>query len=74
MVRTIAPEDAAHRVPARYLPSMASADRERLPALESIAVWLEGAWFRIEERKRVLRNTRLHAAEEPHLRIEVASR
>lgn len=64
VVRTIAPEDAAERVPARYLPSMAAADVGRLPRLETIERWLADVGFRKLERRRVLRNQRLDLADQ----------
>jgi SAM-dependent methyltransferase len=75
LVRTIAPEDAAGRVPARYLPSMAAADVARLPPLAAIEGWLADAGFVLRRRERVLRNHRLDAAAaERRLRVDVASR
>jgi SAM-dependent methyltransferase len=75
IVRTIAPEDAADRVPARYLPSVAAADVARMPPLETIERWLERAGFAPPEWRRLLRNKRLDLAdEERHMRVEVRSR
>ena len=59
LVRTIAPEDVAERIPERYLPSMAAADAARLPRIEQIERWLEEARFDLVETRRVLRNKRL---------------
>ena len=36
LARTIAPEDAADRVPGRYLPRMAAADAARMPRLDAV--------------------------------------
>jgi SAM-dependent methyltransferase len=63
VVRTIAPEDVADRIPERYLPTMAAADAARLPRIEQIERWLEEAGFERVETTRVLRNKRLSLAE-----------
>ena len=66
VVRTIAPEDVAGRIPERYLPTMAAADAERLPRIEQIERWLREAGFERLETTRVLRNKRLSLAEAEH--------
>jgi SAM-dependent methyltransferase len=45
LVRTIAPEDVAGRVPQRFIPRMAAADAARLPSVEAITAWLAQAGF-----------------------------
>jgi ubiquinone/menaquinone biosynthesis C-methylase UbiE len=73
VVRTLTPEDAVERVPARFVPAMAAADAARLPSLRSVTGWLESAGFTGVEAVRHLRNALLDAAEEEQgLRIEVA--
>ena len=75
LVRTIAPEDVADRVPERFVPSMAAADVERLPLLDNIEGWLREAGFVVTERRRVLRNKQLNLAdEERQLLVEARSR
>lgn len=75
LVRTIAPEDAVERVPARYLPSMAAADAARMPRIDAIEGWLADAGFEERERRRCLRNQRLEPAEqERDLLAEVRGR
>jgi SAM-dependent methyltransferase len=75
LVRTIAPEDARERVPERYLPGMAAADAARLPAIETIAGWLEESGFVEVAIERHLRNKRLVFVEqERELRTEVRCR
>jgi ubiquinone/menaquinone biosynthesis C-methylase UbiE len=75
LVRTIAPEDAAGRVPARFFPSMAAADQARMPPVAQIKLWLSDAGLRVGLARRVLRNARLTLAEQvSHAQIEVRSR
>ena len=75
LVRTIAPGDVADRVPERYLPAMAAADRARLPELDTIESWLHAAGLTVVRRERVLRNKRLDFDEQVReLRGEVAGR
>jgi SAM-dependent methyltransferase len=75
VVRTIAPEDAGERVPARYVPAMAEADAARLPSLAAIAGWLEHAGFADIEVKCHRRNKKLTLAEqERDLRTEIEHR
>ena len=75
LVRTIAPEDAVGRVPARFFPSMAAADQARMPRVAQIKLWLSDAGLRIRLARRVLRNARLTLAQQlSHAQIEVRSR
>lgn len=75
VVRTFAPEDAAARVPERFVPSMAAADAARLPSIECVVGWLDAAGFDEVEVERHLRNEQLDLAqEERSLRAEVAGR
>jgi SAM-dependent methyltransferase len=75
LVRTIAPEDAGGRVPARFFPSMAAADQARMPPVALIEGWLSGTGLRTGLPRRVLRNARLTLAEQvSHAQIEVRSR
>jgi SAM-dependent methyltransferase len=75
LVRTIAPEDARARVPARYFPSIAAADEARLPAVVTIEQWLRDAGLVIRDNWRVNRNAPLALAdEERRVRVEVTSR
>jgi ubiquinone/menaquinone biosynthesis C-methylase UbiE len=64
LVRTIAPQDAAGRVPARYLPGMAAADAARLPRIEAVTGWLVRAGFAQVLAERHLRNKTLVLADE----------
>jgi SAM-dependent methyltransferase len=59
VVRTVAPEDVAARVPARFFPSMSAVDTDRMPSLDKIEYWLRDAGFVITERRRVLHNRKL---------------
>lgn len=75
LVRTIAPEDARHRVPERYLPTMAEADEARLPSVELIERWLLENGFALESTVCHLRNKPLVLDEEERaLLTEVRSR
>ena len=75
LVRTIAPADAATRVPARYLPSMAAADVARMPPIGAVEEWLRRAGFVDLEVTRCVRNARLDPETEEHaVRVEVAAR
>jgi ubiquinone/menaquinone biosynthesis C-methylase UbiE len=64
LVRTIAPEDVAGRVPERYLPGMAAADAARLPRIEAVTDWLVQAGFTKVVTERHLRNKPLVLADE----------
>ena len=75
LVRTIAPEDAAERVPARYVTALAKADAARMLRIETVVAWLEQAGFAAVEAERQLRNKVLTLAdEEIALRTEVRAR
>lgn len=75
LVRTIAPEDARGRVPARFFPSMAAADEARMPRVAEIERWLSAAGLRAGPACRVIRNAHLSLAEQVrHAQIEVRSR
>jgi SAM-dependent methyltransferase len=75
LVRTIAPEDVAERVPERYLPAMAAADAARLPRVETVADWLQDAGFVDVAVARHLRNKRLVLRDqERELRVEARCR
>ena len=75
LVRTIAPDDVAERVPERYLPAMAAADAARLPRIEVVADWLEQAGLGQITVARHLRNKRLVLADqERELRTEARFR
>jgi hypothetical protein len=45
VVRTIAPEDVASRVPHRFFPTVAATDAERMPRLDTIETWLRDSGF-----------------------------
>jgi ubiquinone/menaquinone biosynthesis C-methylase UbiE len=75
LVRTIAPEDVAARVPERYLPGMAAADAARLPRIEAVTDWLGQAGFAQVVTERHLRNQPLVLADEERaLLVEARSR
>jgi ubiquinone/menaquinone biosynthesis C-methylase UbiE len=75
VVRTIAPEDVAARVPERFFPSMSAVDTDRMPSLDKIEDWLRDAGFVITERRRVLRNQTLDFSDqERQLLVEVRGR
>jgi SAM-dependent methyltransferase len=75
LVRTIAPEDVADRVPQRFLPMMAAADAARLPSVAAITAWLVQAGVASVTAHRHLRNNRLVLAEvERGLRTEARLR
>lgn len=75
LVRTVAPEDVADRVPERYLPTMAAADAARLPPLEAVIGWLKQAGFAHVTIKRYLRNKAVVLADaERELLTEARSR
>jgi SAM-dependent methyltransferase len=56
LVRTIAPEDAADRLPDRFLPSMAAADETRLIPIDDLVGMLQVAGFGHVSTTHVLRN------------------
>jgi len=62
LVRTIAPENVAGRIPERFLPTMAAADVERLIPVDALERMLEGAGFDRISTRRVLRNKPLTLA------------
>jgi ubiquinone/menaquinone biosynthesis C-methylase UbiE len=75
VVRTVAPDDVARRVPYRFFPTMATTDIERLLPLHSIESWLKAVGFHVSERRAVLRNKKLNLAdEEKSLLVEVHGR
>ncbi len=75
VVRTVAPEEVAARVPYRFFPSMASVDIDRMPPLADVERWLKEAGFHITERRRVLRSKKLDFAEEEQtLLVEFSGR
>lgn len=75
LVRTIAPEDVAERVPERYLPAMAAADAARLPHVDTITDWLQDAGFVDVAAEQYLRNKRLVVEDqERELRVEARCR
>jgi ubiquinone/menaquinone biosynthesis C-methylase UbiE len=75
LVRTIAPEDVAGRVPQRFIPRMAAADAARLPSVEAITAWLVQAGIASVTVHRHPRNNRLDLAEVEHaLRTEASLR
>jgi len=64
VVRTVAPEDVAARVPYRFFPSMSAVDTDRMPRLDEIEGWLEDGGFAVTERRQVLRNKKLNLADQ----------
>jgi ubiquinone/menaquinone biosynthesis C-methylase UbiE len=75
VVRTIAPEDVAARVPERFFRTMSAVDTDRMPSLEKIEDWLRDAGFVITERRRVQRNQTLDFSDqERKLLVEVRGR
>jgi SAM-dependent methyltransferase len=56
LIRTIAPEDAADRLPDRFLPSMAAADEARLIPIDDLVRMLQAAGFGYVSTRHVLRN------------------
>jgi len=75
VVRTVAPEDVAARVPYRFFPSMSAVDTDRMPPLDQIEGWLKYAGFTVTERRRVPRGKRLDLAdEERKLTVEFCGR
>lgn len=75
VVRTIAPEDVAARVPARFFSSMAAVDTARMPSLGDIEGWLRDAEFIITEHRKVLHNRKLDLADqERKLLVELRGR
>lgn len=75
VVRTVAPEDVASRVPHRFFPTMAATDAERMPPLDTIETWLRNAGFIATDRRRVLRNTKVNVAyEEQQMLVEASGR
>jgi SAM-dependent methyltransferase len=75
LVRTIDPDDAVGRVPTRYLPSMAAADKGRMPTIASIVEWLATSGFVDITVTRHDRNAVLDLAnEERAVRTEVEAR
>lgn len=75
VVRTVATEDVAARVPERFFPSMSAVDTARMPALGDIEGWLRDAGFSITESRKVLRNQKLDLADqERKLLVEIRGR
>jgi ubiquinone/menaquinone biosynthesis C-methylase UbiE len=75
VVRTVAPEDVADRVPYRFFPSMSAVDTDRMPQLDQIEGWLKNAGFVVTECRRVPRGRMLDLAdEERKLTVEFATR
>jgi SAM-dependent methyltransferase len=75
VVRTIAPEDAVTRVPARFLPSMRAADAARMLPIETIVECLDRSGFASILVTRHARNAALDlATEERAVRVEVQAR
>ena len=75
VIRTIAPEDAAERVPARFFPSMAAADVARMPPIDEIEALLARAGLVVTSTFRSLRNATLDFDREAEAaRTEIASR
>jgi ubiquinone/menaquinone biosynthesis C-methylase UbiE len=75
VVRTVAPEDVAARVPYRFFPSMSAVDTDRMPPLDEVEGWLKDAGFVVTERRRVLRSKKLDLAdEERNLLVEFHGR
>ena len=64
VIRTVAPEDVATRVPYRFFPSMSAVDTDRMPPLDQIEGWLKDAGFVATERRRVPRGKKLDLADE----------
>jgi SAM-dependent methyltransferase len=64
VVRTVAPEDVAARVPYRFFPSMSAVDTDRMPPLDVVEGWLKDAGFVVTGRRRVLRSKKLDLADE----------
>lgn len=64
VVRTIASRDVAARVPYRFFPSMSATDTGRMPPLERIEGWLQGAGFVVTGRRRIFRNRKLNLADQ----------
>jgi SAM-dependent methyltransferase len=59
LVRTIAPEDVASRIPERYLLAMAAADEARVIPIDDLVRLLEDAGFADVSTSHVLRNARV---------------
>ena len=75
VVRTVAPEDVAARVPYRFFPSMSATDTDRMPPLDKVEGWLREAGFAVTGRRRVPRNGKLNLAdEERKLAVEFGGR
>jgi ubiquinone/menaquinone biosynthesis C-methylase UbiE len=64
VVRTVAPEDVAARVPYRFFPSMSATDTDRMPPLDEVEAWLKDVGFSVIERRRTLRSKGLDLADE----------
>jgi ubiquinone/menaquinone biosynthesis C-methylase UbiE len=75
LVRTVLPDDAAARVPFRFVPRLAAAQAALMPSLEDVAGWARTAGFAEVRSRRVCRNKRLEAdAVETQLRKDAARR
>jgi hypothetical protein len=75
LVRTVAPDDVAARVPERYLPALAAANATRLPRIATTAAWLRDTGFAAIASTRHLRNKPVVAeAQERELRVEARCR
>jgi SAM-dependent methyltransferase len=75
VVRTVAPENVARRVPHRFFPTMAATDAERMPPLDTIETFLRNAGFIAIDRRQVLRNSKVNLAhEERQMLVEARGR
>ena len=75
VVRTVAPEDVASRVPHRFFPTMAATDAERMPPLDTIETYLRDAGFMAIDRRRVSRDSKVNLAhEERQMLVEARGR
>jgi SAM-dependent methyltransferase len=75
LVRTVLPDDAAARVPFRFLTALAEAQAALMPSMKDVARWIRAAGFTEVAKRRVCRNKRLETgAVEALLRKDAARR
>lgn len=63
LIKTIGPEDAAQSLPYRFFPTMARAQRRRMPRVEEILRWVRGADFASSSIERISRRQQIDLAD-----------
>jgi len=75
LIRTVSPEDAAESVPYRFFPTIAAAQRDRMPATTRLTDWASGAGFNQLSVQRIEREIRINTDQlEQQIRADVPAR